>query len=136
MECRTGMMQVAEEKRGRPASPACRLSELEEVVDGADHRPLSPDLIKASQQELPEASGLLDLPEHGLHHLLAQPVTAFPASPLEGLSHGAHQRLLGQLATSRSMRLAMTCPPRRQVALDPALLQLSEVRLRGKARIP
>src|SRR5215212_6850093 len=121
------MMQVAEEKRGRPASPACRLRELEEVVDGADHRPLAPDLIKTSQQELPEASGLLDLPEHGLHHLLAETIPATPASPLEGLGHRAHQRHLGQLATARSMRLAVTSSPGRQIALDPALLQRSQV---------
>src|SRR5918997_5799762 len=100
-----------------PASPTCRLSQLEEVVDGADHRPLGSDLIKASQQELPEASGVLDLPEHGLDHLLPEPVAASAAGPLQPLSHGAHQRHLGQLTATRRMRLAMTRSPRRQVTL-------------------
>ena len=116
-------------------SSAGRVSELEEIVDGTDHRPFGSDLIEASQQELPEASGVLHLPEHGLYHLLSEPVTTSPASPLQGLGHRAHQWHLGQLATSRSMRLAVTRPTRRQVAPDPALLQQCKVRFRGKARI-
>src|SRR4028118_517599 len=75
-----------------PASPGCRLCELEEVVDGADHRPLGSDLIKTSQQELPEASGLLDLPEHGLHHLLPEPVAAPPPRSPPRLRHRAPPR--------------------------------------------
>jgi hypothetical protein len=51
-------------------------------VDGADHRPLSPDLFEASQEELPEASGVLDLPEDRLHHLLSQAIAASAASSL------------------------------------------------------
>jgi hypothetical protein len=47
---------------GSPAGP----SELEEVVDCADHGPLASDLIEAPQQELAKASGLLHLPEHRL----------------------------------------------------------------------
>ena len=35
---------------------ACRVSQLQEVVDGADYRP-----IEAAQQELAEASGMFDL---------------------------------------------------------------------------
>ena len=95
----------------RPVLPSFRLSELEEVVDGADHRPLGSDLIKPSQQELPEASGVLDLPEDGFDHLFAQPVTASPAGPLQRLRHGAHQRHVGQLTTARSMRLPVTGSP-------------------------
>ncbi len=67
---------------GASTSPACRLSELEEVADGADHRPFGSDLIEISQQELPKASGLLHLPKDGLHHLLSEPIAASPASLL------------------------------------------------------
>src|SRR5918997_4774365 len=116
-----------------PASPGCRLCELEEVVDGADHRPLGSDLIKASQQELPEASGVLDLPEHGFDHLLPEPVAASAAGALQPLSHGAHQRAPGQRASARSMGLPMPRSPRRQVALDPPLLQDGQVGFRVKA---
>src|ERR1700758_1069068 len=45
---------------------ACRVSQLQEVVDGADHRPFASDLVEAPQQELPKASGMFDLPEHRL----------------------------------------------------------------------
>jgi hypothetical protein len=104
-------------------------------VDGADHRPLGSDLIKPSQQELPEASGVLDLPEDGFDHLFAQPVTASPAGPLQRLRHGAHQRHVGQLTTARSMRLPVTGSPGRQIAPDPALLQRNQVGLGRKAGI-
>ena len=104
-------------------------------MNGADHRPLGPHLFETSQQELSKASGVLDVPEHGLHHLLPEPITASAASPLQRLGHGAHERHFGQLATARSMSLAMTRPTWRQIALDPALLQGGEVRFRGKTCI-
>jgi hypothetical protein len=39
---------------------ACRVSvsQLQEVVDRADHRPFASDFVEAPQQELPEASGI------------------------------------------------------------------------------
>ena len=52
-------------------SPCC-LGELEEVVGGADHCPLSSDLFEAAQQELAEASGVFDLTKDGLDDLFAQ----------------------------------------------------------------
>ena len=35
---------------------------IEEVVGGADHRPLGFDLFEATQEESAEASGLFDVP--------------------------------------------------------------------------
>src|SRR5579863_8001564 len=61
---------------------ACRVSQLQEVVDGADHRPFASDLVEAPQQELPKASGMFDLPEHRLNNLFAQPVAAAAADRL------------------------------------------------------
>jgi hypothetical protein len=40
------------------------LCELEQIVDGADHGPLGPDLVEAAQEELAEASGMFDMAEH------------------------------------------------------------------------
>ena len=65
-------------------SPCC-LGELEEVVGGADHCPLSSDLFEAAQQELAEASGVFDLTKDGLDDLFAQAIlnnTAVP-TPIE-----------------------------------------------------
>jgi hypothetical protein len=53
--------------------------QLKQVVDGTNHRPLASDLVKPTQQELPETPGLLDLSEHGFDNLFAQPVAAAPA---------------------------------------------------------
>ena len=52
------------------ASPQGR-PELQDIVRGADQRPLTPHLSQPAQQELPEAAALLDLPEHQLHDGLA-----------------------------------------------------------------
>src|ERR1700757_1302403 len=62
---------------------ACRISQLQEVMDSADHRPFASDLVEAPQQELPEASGMFDLPEHRLNDLFAQPVAAAAGGPPE-----------------------------------------------------
>ena len=63
--------------------------QLKQVVDGTNHRPLASDLVKPTQQELPETPGVLDLPEHGFDNLFAQPVAAAAASALELRCHGA-----------------------------------------------
>ena len=47
----------------RMTSPCC-VGELEQIVDGADHRPLRSDLVEAVQEEPAEASGRFDLAEH------------------------------------------------------------------------
>src|SRR6185312_8580154 len=65
------------------------LCELDEVVGGADQRPLGPHFLDAPQQELAEAPCLLDLSEHRLDDLLPQPIPASPSSPLE---LGAHRQ--------------------------------------------
>lgn len=57
-----------------------RLGQFEEVVGGADHRLFASDLIEPTQEELPEAFGLLDLPKDGLDNLFSQAVAASPAS--------------------------------------------------------
>ena len=58
----------------------CGVGQLEQIMDGANHRPLASDLIETSQQELPEASGLLDLTKYRFDHLLAQSIAAAPAA--------------------------------------------------------
>src|ERR1700739_4467586 len=82
---------------------ACRVSQLEEVVDGADQRPFASDLVEAPQQELPEASGMFDLPEHRLNDLFAQPVSAAAAGPLELGRHGSLARPARLLSRTRPM---------------------------------
>ena len=76
------------------ASP-CGVGQLEQIMDGTNHRPLASDVVKAAQQELSEASGLLDLSEHRLDDLLAQAVAAAPASTLELHRHGGLTRPFG-----------------------------------------
>jgi hypothetical protein len=58
----------------------CGFGQLEQIVEGANHRPPASDLVELTHQELPETFGLLDLSEHGFDNLLAQPVAATPAS--------------------------------------------------------
>src|SRR5487761_156193 len=61
--------------------------ELGEVVGGADQRPFACHLVDATQEELPEASGLLDLSEDGLDNLLSEPVAATAPGAFEGGPH-------------------------------------------------
>src|ERR1700722_4554593 len=71
----------------RMTSPCC-VGEFEQIVDGADHRPLSSDLVEAAQEELAEASGVFDLAEHRFDDLFSQAVSAAPAGALEFCRHG------------------------------------------------
>ena len=95
----------------------------------------APDLIETAQQQLPEASGLLDLPEHRFDHLLAQPVAISPAGPPQLRGHGAHQGHLRQPATPGCIRPAVTRPAWSEGGGDPPLLQRGQVRLAGKAGV-
>src|ERR1700694_6049182 len=112
----------------RMRSPYC-VGELEEIVDGADHRPLGSDLVEAAEEELAEASGVLDLTEHGFDDLLSQAVAAAPAGALEFCRHGGLARSFGPASRTGGMGLAMACPARSQIAGDPAASEIGEVLL-------
>ena len=51
--------------------PTDEPEQLEQVVAGADQRPLRVHFLQAPQQELPEVLALLDLAEYGFHGLHA-----------------------------------------------------------------
>jgi len=66
------------------------MCEFEQVVGGADHRPLASDLVETAQQELSEASDVLDLTKDGLDDLFAQSIAAAPAGTFELGGHGGN----------------------------------------------
>ena len=94
--------------------------ELGEVVGGADQRPFCLHFVDPAQQELTEASCLLDLPEHRLDHLLEQPIAAAIAGA-PALGGGG----LGSVLLSSG----------RDVALDPPPAQRAQIGRRAVACI-
>lgn len=69
---RTLGIQCPPPRVGKPSSDGgllYRCEELEQVVSCADELPLPLHLLQSPQQELPEATGLFELPEHRLHRL-------------------------------------------------------------------
>src|SRR5260370_10284368 len=90
-------------------SPCC-VSELEQIVDGADHRPLGFDLVEAAQEELAEAAGVFDLAEHRFDNLLSQAVAAAPAGALEFCRHGGLARASRPTSPARGIRFALAVP--------------------------
>src|SRR5579864_1414760 len=90
----------------RMTSPCC-VGEFEQIVDGADHRPLRSDLVEAAQEELAEASGVFDLAEHRFDDLLSQAVAAAPTGAPEFCRHGGLARSFGPASRTGGMRLAM-----------------------------
>src|SRR5260370_36751569 len=90
-------------------SPGC-VGELEQIVDGADHRPLGSDLVEAAQEELAEASGVFDLAEHRFDDLLSQAVAATPAGALEVCRHGGLSRAAPAKSRAGGLRLAVWRP--------------------------
>lgn len=61
--------------------------ELEEVVSGADERPLSADCAEAPDEEAPEGACVFDLPVHRLHDRLAPSIDRPPLGAPELVSH-------------------------------------------------
>src|SRR5258705_231172 len=76
-----------------------------EVVCGADHGPFGFDLVDAAQEELAEASCLLDLAEDGLDDLFSQSIPASIACALELCAHSGDERAGFELPFGRG-RLA------------------------------
>jgi hypothetical protein len=60
-------------------------------VGGADHGPFASDLVEPSEEELSEASGLLDLTEYRLGGVFSQPISATSPSTSNLVSHCLHQ---------------------------------------------
>lgn len=96
-------------RKGASFGSSGSLCQLEEVVGGADHRPLTPNLIEAAQEELPKASGSLHLSEHRLDHLLSQSIAGCFGPPASA------SRPLRSSAASWS-----TCDARRRAPLRAA----------------
>src|SRR6185437_15503982 len=104
-------------------------------MGGADQRPLASHLVEASEEELSEASGLLDLAEDGLDGVFSQAIARAEAGAFELLGYGGHQGFGLELPVAAGMALAVLAAPGRQVGGDPALDHALEVGLRGKAAI-
>src|SRR5271166_5199312 len=103
--------------------------EFEQIVDGADHRPLGSDLVETAQEELPEASGVFDLAEHRFDDLLSEAVAAAPAGALEFCRQGGLARSFGPSSRAGGMGLAMACPAGSEVSGDAAAGEMGEVLL-------
>src|SRR5579863_9964346 len=114
---------------------SCGVGQLQEVVDGADHRPFASDLVEAPQQELPEASGMFDLPEHRLDDLFAQPIAAAATGPLKLDRHGGLARPARPLSRTGRILCAMAGAAWSQIRGDTAAAQIGEVGLVAVAGI-
>src|SRR6266516_823002 len=105
----------------------CGLCQFEQVVGGAEHRPFASDLFESSQQELAEASDILDLAEHRFGKLLSQPIAAAPPGAPELKRHRRHARASGPAPRSSGMWLRVLGATRRQIRIDPAPGEMGEV---------
>src|SRR6266568_4907753 len=108
------------------ASPCCGC-EFEQIVDGADHRPLGFDLVEATQEELAEASGMLDLAEHGFDDLFSQAVAAAPAGELELSGHRGFARSFWPSSRAGGIGLAVARAAGSQIGSDPTAGEMSEI---------
>src|SRR6266849_7422226 len=115
-------------------SSACGC-EFCEVVGDADHGPFGFDLVDAAQEELAEASCLLDLAKDGLDDLFSQSIPASIACALELCAHSGYERAGFELPFSRGRPGAVLLSSGGDVALDPAPNERAKIGLRAIARI-
>jgi len=69
--------------------PSC--GQFCEVVGGADHCPFAFYLVDAAEEELPEASGLLDVSKDGFDGVFSDAVSALMSAFSESGAHGLNQ---------------------------------------------
>ena len=104
-------------------------------MGGADHGPFGFDLVDAAQEELAEASCLLDLAEDRLDDLFSQSIPASIACALELCAHSGDERAGFELPLCRGRLGAVLLPSGGDVALDPASDERAKIGLRAIARI-
>src|SRR5437867_3265541 len=112
------------------SSPCC-MCEFEQVVGGADHRPFASDLVEAAQQELSEASGLLDLTKDGLDDLLAQAIAAAPAASFELGGHGGNTRAAAP-SFATAARIVVPGSAGGDEGIDPAASEMRQIGFRAE----
>jgi len=118
-----------------PLCLSCCLVELEDVVGGADHGPFASDLVEPSEEELSEASGLLDLTEYRLGGLFSQPISATSPSASDLVGHCLHQGLSFEHAPGCGIGLAVPDAAGREIGPDAALCHGGQIGFGSKARI-
>ena len=118
-----------------PLCLSCCLVEPEKVVGGADHGPFASDLVEPSEEELSEASGLLDLTEYRLGGVFSQPISATSPSASDLVGHCLHQGLSFEHTPGCGIGLAMPDAARREIGPDAALCHGGQIGFGSKARI-
>ena len=113
-------------ERARMSSP-CGLGELEQVVGGADERPFSSDLFEATQKELSEAPGMLDLSEDALDDLFSEPIAAAPARASVLGCHGGDARPFAPSPPPALVPFSVARAATSKESVDPAARETSEI---------
>src|SRR5215472_14615696 len=103
----------------------CGFGQLEQVVDGTNHRPFAS--VEPTQQKLPEPPGLLNLSEHRFENLFAQPIATAPAGALELRRHGSLARSLRPSSRTGCMLLTMAGASRSDIGVDATASEMLEV---------
>src|SRR5215207_11139337 len=103
--------------------------QLGQVMGGADQRPLGLDPVEPAQEELAEAAGVLDLADHRLDGLLAQPVARAPAGAPEPGGHRGHPRAGLEPAAAARVGTAVGSAAGGEIAPDATLGERFEVAL-------
>src|SRR5258708_10926249 len=115
-------------------SSACGC-EFCEVVCDADHGPFGFDLVDAAQEELAEASCLLDLAKDGLDDLFSQSIPASIACALVLWAHSGDARAGFELPFSRGRPGAVLLSSGGHLALDPPSGERASIDMRSISRI-
>src|ERR1700730_13876696 len=133
-----GRVGVRIEPEGRiaPHSPTEAI-QLENVVRRADQGPFALDLLESPQQELPEATGLLDLTNHRFDDRFARGIDRRARLGVQLAGHPVDDRrgLRQRAARTGPRPFAMALLPRRDVRVDGPVRDRRQVRVRAIARV-
>ena len=93
------------------------------------------DLFEATQKELSEAPGMLDLSEDGLDDLFSEPIAAAPAGAFELGCHGGDARPFAPSPPPAGVPFSVAGAARSKESVDPAAGETSEIGFIAEASV-
>jgi hypothetical protein len=102
-------------------------------VGGAQKRPFVPNLVKATEQELPKTSSVFNLPDYWLNDLFSKPVSTSKTGALNFRRHGHHPRLVLPPSPCGFGFIPLSTTSAGDIPADSSFGQSLEITLAGEA---
>lgn len=102
-------------------------------MGGAEKRPFVPNLVKATEQELPKTSSVFNVPDYWLNDLFSKPVSTSETGALNLRRHRHHPRLVLPPSPCGFGFIPLSTTSAGDIPADSSVGQSLEITLTGEA---